>query len=132
MIKMDNLQRSHQFSFLLQVRLNWSKNVQEERDAPWQIMLPSMNPAYCVYIHLAIWLEVFIDVFPHASLTPFLFGFSTDIRDPEGGQLSKALTSEILGGKIFRERNRQVAALFDHGPIGSHSIRKLASTHGRK
>ena len=111
MIKMNNLQRSHQFSFLLQVQLNWSKNVQEERDAPWQIMLPSMNPAYFLYIHLAIWLEVFIALYMHASLTPFLFGFSTDFCDPEGGQLSKAITSKILRGKILCERNQQVAAL---------------------
>ena len=42
-IKMENLRKINTFSFLLQVRLNWSKNVREERDAPWQILLPAMN-----------------------------------------------------------------------------------------
>ena len=43
-VKMDNIRQSTSFSYLLQTRLNWSKNVREERDAPWQLMLPSMNP----------------------------------------------------------------------------------------
>ena len=114
------------------MRLNWSKNVREERDSPWQLILPSMNSTYCVYLHLAIWLEVFIDFYPHASLTPFLFGFSTDIRDPEGGKLSKGIISDILGGHIFKVRNQQVANGVGHGPLGTHSIRKLASTHCRR
>ena len=132
MIKMENLRKSQHFSFYLQVRLNWSKNVREERDSPWQLLLPSMNPQYCAYLHLAIWLEVFIEFYPHATLTPFLFGFSTDIRDPQGGKLSKDIICSILGGRIFKEVNEQVANGIGHGPLGTHSIRKMASTHCRK
>ena len=33
-VKMENFKRSATFSYLLQIRLNWSKNVHEERDAP--------------------------------------------------------------------------------------------------
>ena len=55
-IKFENVRKSAFFSFLLQVRLNWSKNVREERDSPWQIMLPSMNHLYYVYLNLALWL----------------------------------------------------------------------------
>ena len=53
-IRMENIQKSKIFSYLLQVRLSWSKNVHEERDSPWQIMLPSMNSLYYVYLNLAI------------------------------------------------------------------------------
>ena len=131
-IRMENLRRSNIFSYLLQVRLNWSKNVREERDSPWQILLPSMNPLYCVYLNLAIWLEIFLELYPHGNLTPFLFGFSTDTRDPEGATLSKKVASDVLGGKIFKERNKEVALGVGHGPLGTHSIRKLASTHSRR
>ena len=44
----------------LTTRLRWSKNVRERRDCPPQIMLGSMNPIYCVYLSLAIFLEQWI------------------------------------------------------------------------
>ena len=43
MSSMDNIQGHPQFSFALKARLTWSKNVMEERDAPWQVMLGSMD-----------------------------------------------------------------------------------------
>ena len=132
-VKMDNIRQSTSFSYLLQTRLNWSKNVREERDAPWQLMLPSMNPIYCVYISLAIWLEVFIGKYPHAELTPYLFGFSTDTREQYGAELSKAMIQTILGGTIFKRTNAVVGnGVGAHGPLGTHSVRKMASTHSRK
>ena len=132
-IKMENLRKSNTFSFLLQVRLNWSKNVREERDAPWQILLPAMNSQYCVYINIALWLEVFIEVCPHAENTPFLFGFSADVRDPQGAITNKNIIQDILGGNVFKAANSQVGeGVGQHGPLGTHSIRKLASTHSRR
>ena len=53
-----NLKRHPQFDFALQTKLNWSKNVNDERDCPPQIMLGSMNPLFCVLLDLAIYLEV--------------------------------------------------------------------------
>ena len=46
------------FPNALKTRLNWSKNVDDERDAPWQIVLGSLNPVYCVLCSLALWLEL--------------------------------------------------------------------------
>ena len=43
--------------FAAKARLTWSKNVRDERDAPWQILLGSMDPTFCVFINVAIWLE---------------------------------------------------------------------------
>ena len=132
-VKMENVKQSTSFSYLLQTRLNWSKNVREERDAPWQLMLPSMNSIYCVYISLALWLEVFISKYPHAALTPYLFGFSQDTREQHGADLSKAMIQSILGGTIFKATNALVGrGVGAHGPLGTHSVRKLASTHSRK
>ena len=127
-IKFESVRKSTSFSFLLQVRLNRSKNVREERDSPWQIMLPSMNYLYCVYLNLAVWIEVFLDFYAHADLTPFLFGFSSDVRDPEGAISSKSIACDILGNKLYKERNTQGLS----GPLGTHSNWKLASTHTRR
>ena len=78
---------------------------------------------------MAIWLEVFIDSFAHAALTPFLFGFSCDTQDPQGADLSKHIIADILGGKVFESRN-QVGGGSE--PLGTHSIRKLEATHIRR
>ena len=131
-IQMENIKRSATFSYLLQIRLNWSKNVHEERDAPWQLMLPSINSVYCVYLNLALWLEFFIEYYPHANLTPFLFGFSTDTSDPKGAEFSKGIMQDILGGHVFKSANIANTNGAGHGPLGTHSVRKLASTHSRR
>lgn len=39
----------------LKARLAWSKNVNEERDAPWQHVLGSMDPVFCVILNVALW-----------------------------------------------------------------------------
>ena len=36
------------FPNCLKTKLNWSKNVRDERDAPWQIILGAMDTTYCV------------------------------------------------------------------------------------
>ena len=71
--------------------------------------------------------------YQHANLTQFLFGFSSDTRDSEGADASKKIASDILGGKLFKQVNKESAdGDGTHGPIGTHSIRKLASTHSRR
>jgi hypothetical protein len=55
---MDHIQVHHNFDNALKTQLNWSKNVQDERDAPWQVILGSMNPMFCNFISLGLWLEI--------------------------------------------------------------------------
>ena len=50
------------FCNALKERMNFSKNVTEEGDAPWQIIWGSMDT-----------------VFPNAFLSPYIFGFCDDI-----------------------------------------------------
>ena len=59
------------FPHALKTRLNWSKNVQDERDAPWQIVLGSISPVYCVLCSLALWLELNIKLYPPPSRRDF-------------------------------------------------------------
>jgi hypothetical protein len=69
----DNLKAHDQFPLeALKVKLNMSKNVLEEIDAPWQTVLGSMDSAFALCavesIHLA------------RSFSPYLFTFSSGIK----------------------------------------------------
>jgi hypothetical protein len=57
----------------LKVKFNWSKNVLEEQDAPWQRILRSIDSTFCVLLNLAVWLEL-----TSRRLSPYLFNFSED------------------------------------------------------
>ena len=131
-VKMDNFKTCPTFPCYLQTRMNWSKNVQEERDAPWQMIMPCMNTMYCVYATLSLWLEIFLMKFPHAMLTPYLFGFSQDITEEEGATASKNIIQSIFGGTIFKATNTAVREGGGSGALGTHSVRKLAATHCRR
>jgi hypothetical protein len=43
-VMMEHLRAHDNFDFALKCRLNWSKNVEEERDAPWQLFIGCMDP----------------------------------------------------------------------------------------
>ncbi|KAL7567236.1 hypothetical protein ACA910_021220 [Epithemia clementina (nom. ined.)] len=113
----------------LQVKLNWSKNVNEELDAPWQSLLGAMNPAYCVFCNLALWLEVNLMSTPGANNSPYVFAFSGDIEIPSGGNKSKNLVQLIMQ-RIFSTDPAFVGN--SEGPLGSHSIREYASSFVRQ
>ena len=107
----------------MRTKLEWSNNVLEERDAPWQFVLASMDSKFDVHLSLALWLEDFFGSYPPGEDTPYLFSFGDDERIPEGGEKNKNLVQRIFRAEIF---NRPEFA--ETGPLGSHSIRKHAST----
>jgi hypothetical protein len=72
------------------------KNVNDDRDAPWQIVLGSINPVYCVLSSLALWLELNLKSNPVAMSSLYVFCISNDIRMPEGGLKSKATIQNAL------------------------------------
>jgi hypothetical protein len=76
--------------FCLKARLNWAKNVNEERQAPYQALTGSMNQQYCVFIaFLGVWLETSLSTFPWAAASLYVFSFKNDERVPEGAIKSK-------------------------------------------
>ena len=123
-VSLANLKEHDQFDFCLKTKLNWSKNVLEERDAPWQVMIPSMNHTRCVFLSTVIWLKTFIGSSPTAALTPYLFAFSDDINVPKGGEKSKATVQDIFCSSIFKRPEFE-----ETGPLGSHSVRKFSLSH---
>jgi hypothetical protein len=80
--RIENLTQCHDFDFILKGRLNWSKNVQEERDALSQILLGAIDPQYCILRGLAINLEPFIES-GEGALTPLAFGLSNGGNDDD-------------------------------------------------
>jgi len=124
---MEHIRVHDNFENALKTRLNWSKNVQDERDAPWQIVMGSMNPVFCVLISLGLWLELNLRLNPSAIASPYVFAFSDDVTVPSGGQKAKEMAQNIFGQKVFKRDEFQAAGL-----LGSHSIRKFAATHVRR
>jgi hypothetical protein len=124
---LEHIRTHDTFENALKTRLNLSKNVQDERNAPWQIVLGSMDPVFCVLISLGVWLELNLRHNPAAVASPYVFAFTEDITIPSGGQKAKDMAQTIFGQRIFRRQEFQ-----ELGLLGSHSIRKFASTHVRK
>jgi hypothetical protein len=124
---MDHIRVHDNFENALKTRLNWSKNVHDERDAPWQIILGSMDPVFCVMISLGLWPEFHLQSNPTAMASLYVFAFSDDITIPGGGQKAKETVQNIFGQKVLKVQEFQSGGL-----LGSHSIRKFASTHVRR
>jgi hypothetical protein len=55
---LDHICIHNSFENALKTQLNWSKNLQDARNAPWQVILRSMNAVFCVFISLGLWLEL--------------------------------------------------------------------------
>jgi hypothetical protein len=86
---MENLTSNQDFDFTTtKYKLNRSKNVHEERDAPNQVLIGAMDPLYYVLLGLAVFLEISIES-ERGQSTPYTFGFNDDIRISEGGKKAK-------------------------------------------
>lgn len=110
----------------LKARLRWSKNVMDERSAPWQTLLGAMDATYCVFINLGLWLEVQLSSSPHSIASPYIFSFSEDITRPGGGVKANSAVSRVMR-EVFSANEFD----FAEGPLGTHSIRKFAATYVR-
>ena len=109
-------------------RLAWSKNVTDERDAPWQHLLGCMDWVFCTILHVGLWLEIFHTSFNGARDQPFVFSFTEDTTsDPEKISTKSKNNAYNLLKPIFAAIGLEA----NNGPVGSHSIRKLAATFAR-
>jgi hypothetical protein len=118
----DNLKPHDRFPLqALKVKLYWSKNMLEERDAPGQTILGAIDSSFCVLLNLALWLELSC----HRT-SPYVFNFSEDITVPSGGVKAKNRVMDVL-----RVVLRELQLNLEEGEVGTHSIRKCALTHVR-
>ena len=100
-LQLESVQSNQNFpSFAIKTKLNWSKNVLEERDSPWQVVFGGNNPLYCTLTSLALWLEIMIAL-PYGHTTPYVFALNVDVRVPEGSKRSKEMIQRFLCENIF-------------------------------
>ena len=77
-------------------RLSWSKNVREERNAPWQHLFGCMDHIFCVILNLGLWLEVFHRSVPNGCVRPMVFGFSDKEDAERAGDHGKAIVYNLM------------------------------------
>ncbi len=128
----DHLRNHDLFSNCLKTKLNWSKNVGDERDAPWQIILGSMDTTFCVLESLAIWMEMNMHANASAGVLSYVFLISDDADVPSSGQTAKNIAQTIFGQKVFKMVEFTSNADDSGCLLGSHIICKYAATHARK
>jgi hypothetical protein len=130
-VVVDHLRVHDSFLNCLKTKLNWSKNVGDERNAPWQIVMGSMDTMYCVLVSMTVWMEMNMRANASAGNSPYVFSFIDDVAVPSGGLKAKSIAQTIFGQKVFKLEEFRNAA--DSGSsFGNHSIRKYAATHARK
>jgi hypothetical protein len=102
----------------------------KSRDAPNQILIGANDrPLYCVLLlACAGWLCFlrYSSESERGQLTPYIFGLNDDdFRIPEGGQKAKDWVQQhMLAEEVFHLPEFHIG-----GPVGTHSIRKYASTN---
>ena len=109
-------------------RLAWSKNVTDERDAPWQHLFGAMDWVFCTLLHVGLWLEIFHTITPGASDGPFVFSF-TDDTTSDHETIARKSKNRLY--RILAPILKAIGLEANNGPVGSHSIRKLAATFAR-
>jgi hypothetical protein len=119
------------FEFALSVRLRWTKNCLEERDAPEQIILGSMDPDFCLIVALSVYLQYSYEL-TNAKQSEYLF-CDTD-EDPVSvkKQVSNLLNRKALVSDEWIEHQQTEGNDLDrNNNCGTHSIRKMACTVAR-
>ena len=113
--KCEDIMVNMEFPFTLKSKMQWSKNVLEERKSPDQIIMGSMDPIYCVLFGLALHFE-HTEILRNENNSPFLFGITK--------HRIRILFEEIMLQENFQLKSPNL--------IGTHSIRKLPATYARR
>ena len=120
-LKKVNMKGSDMFDFIFLTKLNWSKNVHEERDCPYQVNIASMDSRYCVQLSMALYLETWLEGDGKDSEYVFV---NVGTYPEHAKRNSYNCLKEIINSEDF------VAS--GDGPLGTHSVKKYATTHARR
>lgn len=118
------LKPCYQFPFALMAQLRWSKNVEEERDAPDQILLGAMDPNYCLLLALALYLEGWIEL-GEGQLAEYLFGSSGSTPKRTKKRCYSAVKKYVFDSREFVRAEVE-------GKLGMHSVKKYGTTYPRR
>jgi len=134
-VKKNCLIQSTQFEDYLTVKMRWSKNVQEERDCPFQVILGSMNSKICLVLALALYLEKWLRL-GNGVTSQWVFAEGTTIEsDDIEDQDNEALNCKQNYTNAIREgilQNDSFVRSAQSGNLGSHSVKKYATTVCRR
>ena len=109
-------------------RLACSKNVTDERAAPWQHVFGCMDFVFCSILNLGLFLEIFRASHHDARVRPMVFGLSEILDDAEkAGDDGKNKVYNLLR-PFFNAIGLDETEDSRSNNVGSHSIRKYAST----
>ncbi|KAG1705685.1 hypothetical protein DVH05_003395 [Phytophthora capsici] len=114
-LKFENISHNVQNPGTLLCQMRWSKNISDERDAPEQILVGSMDPLLCALLNLAVYLESSCC----SISSEFVFENPTD-----GHRVVRKFLQDILDSPRFRKLKK--------GNLGTHSLRKGAATYGSR
>jgi hypothetical protein len=120
--------RAHpRFDYCLEQRVQWSKNVMEERDCPPQILIGANDIQYCVLLALAVYLESWFRTGAGAH-SKYLY---TDARDGDApSRLNKKYRANV--NEVFAHTEMTQLSQRFGGKIGTHSNRKYPTTYCRE
>ena len=115
-------------------RLAWSKNVSEERVAPFQFLFGCMDFAFCTILSVGLWMETFYSRPEHRDRS-FIFGW-VDNKYRDNGEIDEDKTVESAKNKVYRLlkpllKDLAEGLLDDDNKTGTHSTRKCSSTWAR-
>ena len=116
------------FPDALEGQLTWSKNILEERQAPHQILLASMESELCLFIALSNHLEGWIALNGGVMPSDFMFVIGGNGLNPTSSKsAARAYLMRVLGEPDF------IAIYGDlRKKVGTHSLRKAAATAARR
>ena len=127
-VLMNELRAHGMFDYALRVRLRWTKNCLEERDAPEQIILGASDQDFCILTSLSIHLQYLLE-FLSGENSDYLFCGSGETPESVKALVGKAIRDHVSNNTGWRNLQEEGV---DSGPVGSHSDRKLASTLARR
>ncbi|KAK1737232.1 hypothetical protein QTG54_012099 [Skeletonema marinoi] len=122
------------FSFALQSKVRWSKNVVDERQCPDQIILGADDPSWCLLLLLGIYLESYLAAHPdpkylfteHVNIHPVshVDQAPDNIKNKWRQRLKKVVWSrpEFEDVECMDEDENE-------GGVGTHSRRKFAADY---
>ena len=105
-------------------RLCWSKNVNDEREAPIQVLLGADDSNLCVLLGLSCWLEYSLE--KYASKGEFIWNYHNLDDEMKIKSRANTLMKGVLKSPEFQ--NIQLT----QGKVGTHSTRKMITTWVRR
>ena len=130
-LKANQLEQHPLHDFAGQLKVKWSKNVRDERECPPQILLGCDDPDFCVLLNMACYLESYLAQGNGANGWDDTFLFNGH-QDPERApKLARKNYQQNMAAAMKSPEFREVFSVFG-GMVGTHSVRKFASTYARR